>query len=186
MTVVFPRCPRGTVVTPRLVRVGGDLVSSLGGPTQRITRVGTRYAVEVELPTLDAACAARWLACPLAADTSGDTLALIMPQTLDVTAMAGVTGTGAVGTSEIVYTGPVPEVGMWLSFRVGGRHYLHQVTELIATGRMRVAPLLRVAIPAVTPLDFLTPKLEGFPDDTSWSVEFFRFIGHTFTLTESA
>ena len=70
MTVTFPTLPRGTIVSPRLVRVSGDLVSSLGGPTQRITRLGSRYAADVELPTLDPDCGARWLACPLAAEAN--------------------------------------------------------------------------------------------------------------------
>ena len=63
MTIQFPPLPRGTVVSPRLVRVGGDLLSSLGGPTQRISRSGSRYAAEVALPILDPVCAALWLAC---------------------------------------------------------------------------------------------------------------------------
>jgi hypothetical protein len=51
---------------------------------------------------------------------------------------------------------------------------------------MRVAPLLRADMPAGTALNFAEPVLEGFADDTQWSTEFFRFIGHAFTLTESA
>jgi hypothetical protein len=62
---------------------------------------------------------------------------------------------------------------------------LHTVTDLPAAGQMRVAPLLRVAI-AATPLEFVAPVLEGFVGETEWSTEFFRFVGHAFTITESA
>lgn len=185
MTVLFPLCPRGTVVTPRLMRRSGDLVSSLGGPTQRITRVGSRYAAQIRLPTLDAECAARWVACPLYAEALGETLSLTMPQTMDVSHLGAPTGTGVAGSAQVTYSGVAPAVGMWFSFQAGGRNYLHSIT-VIGDGLVMVAPLLRVNMPAGTPLEFVAPKLEGFCDDTSWEVEFFRFVGHEFTITESA
>ena len=184
--IQLPPVPRGTVVTPQLVRVSGDLVSPLGGPTQRITRLGSRYAASVELPSLDAACAARWLACPLRAEAEGATLGLVMPQMIDVEFMGAVQGTGLAGSNVIHYAGATPQPGMWFSFLYGGRHYLHLVTDLDAANTVvRIAPLLRVNIPA-TPLEFAGPILEGFVDDTSWSLEYFRFVGHKFQITENA
>ena len=137
MTVLFPPLPRGAVVSPRLVRVGGDLVSTLGGPTQRITRVGSRYAAEVQLPSLDADCAAKWLACPLQAEAQGQTLGLTMPQTLDVRLQVGNTGTGVPGSSQVTVAGPVPNQGMWFSFVSGGRNYLRQNDGRPLTPRQR-------------------------------------------------
>jgi hypothetical protein len=183
--ILLPPLPRGSSLTTRLVRVGGDLVSTLGGPTQRITRIGSRFAADVQLPTLDAECAGRWLACPLRAEALGETLGLIVPQVQDVSGQVGNTGTGASGSAAVTYTGPAPVVGMAFSVAVGGRNYLHTVTDLPAAGQMRVAPLLRVAI-AATPLEFVAPVLEGFVGETEWSTEFFRFVGHAFTITESA
>jgi hypothetical protein len=184
--IQFPVVPRGTVVTPQLIRTSGDLVSTLGGPTQRITRIGSRYAATVELPSLDAACAGRWLACPLQAEAMGDTLALVMPQMIDVSHMVPNLGTGAAGSSRVTFTATTPSVGMWFSFLANGRHYLHLITGAdAATKTATVSPLLRAPM-ANTPMDFIHPILEGFADDTSWSLEYFRFVGHKFTLTESA
>jgi hypothetical protein len=190
MSVTFPVVPRGTVITPHLVRVGGDLVSVLGGPTQRITRIGSRYAADVELPTLDPTCAAEWLACPLTAEGTGDTLILVMPQMLtDPLPPAGLTGTGTAGSNQLTYVGPAPrpKPGMWFSFMVGGRNYLHLVLAVNATTNvLTVSPLLRVS-PSATLLDFANPKLEGFcSTDIAWSLEWFRFVGHKFTITENA
>jgi hypothetical protein len=187
MTVQFPVLPRGAVVTPRLVRYGGDLISTLGGPTQRISRFGTRYAVTVELPTLDAVCAGRWLACPLAAEANGDTLTLIMPQALTVPPYAGTpTGTGPAGAVVIDILGPAAILpGTWFSFVSGGRNYLHLVTGVPNANRLTISPALRVPLNA-TALDFIAPKLEGFCEDTEWSLEWFKYVGHAFTLTESA
>ena len=187
MSVAFPVVPRGATLTPKLVRTGGDLTSSLGGPTQRITRVGTRYAVQVQLPTLDADCAAQWLSAPLEAEAIGTTLLLTMPQMIDgATDLAGVTGSGASGTNVLAVAGPLPPIGVWLSFTFGGRNYLHFVIGHPSAGHIAVSPLLRVTIPAATHLELAKPVLEGFTDDTSWSLDYFRFVGHAFTITENA
>jgi len=187
MPVTFPTIPRGTTFTPRLVRVSGDLTSPLGGPTQRITRLGSRYAADVALPSLDAACAARWLACPLRAEAEGLTLALVVPQMIKPKDLGAVTGTGAVGSDVVTYAGAAPSVGMWFSFQAGGRAYLHFVTAVDgAAHTLKVSPLLRKPMAAGTVLEFQAPVLEGFVDDTAWSLEFFRFVGHRFTITESA
>jgi hypothetical protein len=140
------------------------------------------------LPALDAPCAARWLACPLQAEALGDTLVLTMPQMIDPAGIVGaLSGTGAVGTNQVTYTGSgQPAVGMWFSVFVGGRNYLHLVTAILATNKVAVSPLLRVALSGVA-MDFAAPKLEGFPaEDTTWSLECLRFVGHRFTLTENA
>jgi hypothetical protein len=184
--MMFPNLPRGAAVKPKLVRFGGDLTSALGGPTQRITRPGTRYAVDITLPTLDADCAARWLSASLQADTVGDTVGLVMPQTIvDARTLTGVAGTGTAGTASVTVTGSVPQVGAWFSFQAGGRHYLHLVTAA-AGNVLTVSPLLRAALSG-TPLEFVAPVLEGFTDEApAWDVEFSRFTSHAFTLTESA
>lgn len=187
--IQFPILPRGSAVKPKLIRYGGDLISSLGGPTQRITRPGTRYAADIVLPTLDAACAAEWLAVPLQADTVGDTVGLVMPQTIpDMRTLTGVTGTGTAGTASVAVTGSTPEVGAWFSFIAGGRHYLHLVTAVktAAPVTLTVTPLLRASI-TTAPLEFEAPILEGFTDAApAWDVAYSRFVSQSFTVTESA
>lgn len=183
--ITFPPLPRGSLVTPHLIRTGGDLVSQLGGPTQRITRIGSRYACDVQLPTLDPDCGAQWISCPLQAEATGDTLGLVMPQTLDVgLAAQGVTGSGTAGSNTVTYTGNGPVPGLAFSIQAGGRHYLHFVTA-VGGSTLTVAPLLRVTFSLIK-LEFAAPVLEGFADDTAWSLEYFRFVGHKFTITESA
>ena len=186
MTIPFPVIPRGTTISPHLVRVGGDLVSTLGGPTQRITRIGSRYSADVQLPTLDAPCAAKWLACPLLADAAGDTLSLVMPQMVDASHLGAVLGTGAAGAYQVTFSGTAPKVGMWFSFSDGGRHYLHQIVGVDpALHTAKIAPPLRKAM-STSPMEFAHPVLEGFVDGTTWSLDYFRFVGHKFTITESA
>jgi hypothetical protein len=185
MTVQFPPCPRGTVVTTRLLRVSGDLVSTLGGPTQRITRIGSRYAADVELPSLDAECAGLWLGAALHAESHGDSLVLVVPQMIDVSLLGALNGTGARGAAQIAYVGVGLKAGMWFSFAAGGRNYLHLITSVLPGNQLGISPQLRAPM-AATPMEFAAPKLEGFCDETQWSLEWFRFVGHSFTISESA
>jgi hypothetical protein len=184
--ISLPILPRGSTVKPRLVRWGGDLTSALGGPTQRITRPGTRYAVDVELPTLDADCAARWLAATLEADAEGDTLGLVVPQTVPYQGNPNnVKGTGTAGTATLTVSGGAPPVGCWFSFSVGGRNYLHMVVNTQGSN-VTVSPALRVSISSLK-LEVVKPILEGYPaDPPTWEIEFFRFTAQSFTLQENA
>jgi hypothetical protein len=184
--IQLPTVPRGTTLKPKLIRYGGDLTSSLGGPTQRIVRLGSRYAVEVGLPSLDAVCGAEWVSCALQAEALGDTLGLAMPQTVPYVGNPNnVKGTGTAGTPNVSITGGAPPVGCWISFVANGRHYLHLMTS-VQGSTCTVSPILRASISALK-LEVVAPVLEGFPDDlTQWDVEWFRFIGHSFTLTENA
>jgi len=186
MTVALPLLPKQATVAPRLLRFGGDLLSALGGPTQRIVRLGSRFSVDVQLPTLDAECAGRWVGAMLRADTLGETVSLIVPQLGDGKVVAAAAGTGAVGASSLAITGGANmKAGLLFSFQAGGRAYLHQVTHLISATQIGIAPLLRVAINGAA-LNFATPTVEGFVEETAWSVEFLRFVGQSFSLTENA
>ena len=109
-----------------------------------------------------------------------------MPQMVDASHMGAVTGTGAAASNAVTYVGSTPSAGMWFSFVAGGRNYLHLITAVDQAGKVaRVAPLLRKPMNGHH-MEFVAPKLEGFVDDTTWSLEYFRFVGHKFTLTESA
>jgi len=186
MTVALPLLPKQATVAPRLLRFGGDLLSALGGPTQRIVRMGSRFSVDVQLPTLDAECAGRWVAALLQADTLGQTVSLIVPQLGDGKVVGAATGTGNAGASSLAISGGANlKAGLLFSFQAGGRFYLHQVTNIVSATEVGIAPLLRVGINGLA-LDFATPKVEGFVEETAWSVEFLRFVGQSFSLTENA
>src|SRR3546814_13730708 len=48
-------------MTPRLLDWGADQAPVLGGPMQRITRLGSRHAVDVQMPPMDYPDAMAWL-----------------------------------------------------------------------------------------------------------------------------
>lgn len=183
MSVALPELPRAARFAPRLIRAGGDLKSSLGGPTQRISRLGSRYAVDVALPTMDLACGQAWVAAQLQAEAIGATVRLALPQRRDLP--TGVTATGASGSTLVDVTGAggaAIVAGMLFSFESGGVSYLHMVTG-VDGAELSVAPRLRAALAGA--LEFEAPQVEGFLEETSWSVELLRFVGQTFTITEA-
>lgn len=183
MSVDLPQLPRLAKYAPRLIRAGGDLKSTMGGPTQRISRLGSRYMVGVELPTMDLDCGQAWVAAQLKAEAEGETVRLALPQRRALP--TGVTATAAAGATVIgaARTGGVPIVaGMLFSFVAGGASYLHMVTGAEG-GAVSIAPRLRVLLSAS--LEFENPVIEGFLDDTSWNVERLRFIGQSFAITEA-
>lgn len=55
MSVTLPTTPSPRSLTPRLVTARAELRSAFGGSTQRINRLGSRWAFEVELPPMTAA-----------------------------------------------------------------------------------------------------------------------------------
>jgi hypothetical protein len=179
--VALPTLPRLAKITPKLVRFGGDLTSITGGPTQRVSRLGTRFSIQVDLPTMDAACAATWIAAQLQAEAEGKTLRLALPQ-FGISAAAPTVGAGA-GAALSVSSAAGIAVGMWFSFVASSHAYLHAVTAISGTD-LSVAPQLRVD-PAGLGLNFAAPVVEGFDDGAAWSMEMLRFVGQSFMLSEN-
>lgn len=181
MPIDLPALPRQATLEVRLQDFGGDLTPVLGGPVQRLSRLGSRLAVEVTLPTLDLACARTWIAARMRAKAEGQTLRLTLRQLggspADRAAVSGV------GTSVAVGSAAGIEVGHLFSFVVGGVSYLHQVTA-ISGGNLSVAPMLR-ASPAGQTLNFVAPRIEGLVDGGEWSLERLRFVGQRFSLAEA-
>ncbi len=185
MAIDLPALPRGSTIAPRGLRFGGDLRSVLGGPTQRMTRLGSRFAVDVDMPKMAAPCAAGLIAARLRAETLGDTLRLPIPQNGNGSAAGAPTATGGAINSAVLTKagGGAIAVGMFFSFVAGGRSYLHMVTS-VAGATLGVAPLLR-ASPVGHVLNFAAPVIEGLVDETAWTLERLRVIGQRFTITEA-
>lgn len=181
--VTLPLPPRLAKISPRLLRFGGDLTSALGGPSQRISRLGSRFAVRVDLPAMDLDCGRQWIAARTKAEAEGSTARLVLAQA-DAAGVVGVTASaGGAGASLPVSSVAGISVGLFFSFVVSGHAYLHQVTG-IAGGTLAIAPLLRVTPAAGNALEFAAPVVEGLLDDVAWDLDLMRFIGQSFTLTE--
>lgn len=197
MAIALPTLPLNAEVKQRLVRFGGDLTPPLGGPVSRLSRMGSRYAIDVSLPALDDQ-AEDWLSARLDADTVGATLVLTWPtQPSDAVLGAPVmNGAGQLGaTLSIGGLAPYAYVPAFrfFSFSDGTRNYLHS-TRRSATAdgsgvaAVPIAPMLRVSPPNGAVAEFGAPKLEGLIDGQTidWDLKVLRWIGTSFTLAENA
>ena len=183
--VMLPALPRTAKVRPRVLRFGNDLTPALGGPSQRLLRLGARFSIEVTLPPLGDACARAWLAARMRSEADGSTVRLALPQRAarPVGAVAGGTANAAQIFADFLPGGSgVIEPGMLFSFVADGRSYLHMVTTT-AGGGIGVAPRLRVGF-ELENLEFENPVVEGYLDEVAWDLEALRFTGQSFVLTE--
>lgn len=198
MSVSLPNLPDLVQVSARLVDFQSVLTPILGGPVQTIQRLGARFAVDVTLPPLEPADAAKFLAARMKARAENDTLTLAWPQAEIWSVIGGspvVNGAGQAGArlniSGLTANQVVP-AGRFFSFQAGGRHYLHMTTlQVTANGagqvQLHVAPLLRVSPPAGAALNFSAPIVEGLLTGTlEWSLERLRWTSTAFTLSENA
>lgn len=178
----LPPLPRLAMVEVELMDFGGDLTSPLGGPTQRILRLGSRFMARVQMPALDLACAGAWLAVRNRAKAEGLPVRMGIKQLGDGS-VAGTPNAVAGAGTELELSAPGATVGLLFSFVKSGVSYLHQVTA-VAGVDINVAPALR-ADPAGLALEFAAPEIEGLMNSASWSVAMARFAGQTFTVTEA-
>lgn len=197
MSIALPAVPSTATIKSRLVTFNALLTPTLGGPSQRVGRLGARYAVDVDIPTLDAAQARSWVARRLKSETELLTLTLAWPQPPFTQALGApvVDGAGQTG-SRLAVRGltagvAIPE-GVFFSFAAGGRNYLHCVTTAGAadgTGRatLAIGPLLRASPADGAALQTAAPLVEGFLDGTTvdWTVDTLTWAGVSFTLTEN-
>ena len=192
MTIQLPVLPLTAQLKARVVQFGADLTPPLGGPTLRVRRLGSRYALDVGLPDMDD-CGDAWIAACLAADAENDTLSLVWPRTAarDALPAPAVAADGQAGSTLSVspLAAPLPILSFF-SFTANGRSYLHSTTAANAAGAtvLSIAPMLRASPPSGQPLNFQTPTIEGYAtgNATEWAQQLMRWKTLSFTLQENA
>lgn len=195
MSVTLPTTPAPADANPRLLDWGGDPESSLGGPTQRVERIGSRFALDVILPEMTAETAANWIPDLLEAKRSSGVLAF--PQLGLPVGDEGaprVNGAGQLGTSLAIDGLPASKVvrkGWAFSIITNGRRYLHMIKANVTASAggaatLTIEPPLRRAPSDNAVVELAVPKIEGFPrgNETGWNVNTAMNVGLSFTLVE--
>ncbi|MBX7496758.1 hypothetical protein K3172_12905 [Qipengyuania sp. 6B39] len=186
--------PRAIAWVP--VDFGGMQKSALGGSTQRINRLGNRWALGVTMPVLEADEAERWAADLTRGLREGVRLTLVQPDM--PTGSPGtvlVNGAAQSGTSLICdgfNPGYVLRKGQFFSLLSGGRRYVHKIATAQRVGAsgeatLDIEPPLRVEPADDDTVELGLPQIEGLLSaPQGWNYEPDRLArGFDFTIEEA-
>jgi hypothetical protein len=194
MSVTLPTTPSPKSLTPRLITARAELRSAFGGSTQRINRLGSRWAFDVELPAMTAKNALAWSDLL----TEADTCILNLPEPGIKIGASGtplVNGASQTGAS-LITDGWTPRYyipkGKWFSVSVGSLLYLYQTMAAVTAdsagaATLSIRPLLRASPADNAALKINPAKVEGFVSlsDGAMSISVARLVeGLSFTIEE--
>ena len=175
---------------------GTFLTPGLGGPVQRINRLGDRFRIAVTMPPMKQKTARQWLTALTRGKREGVRMEFPMPD-FDPGSPGTVliNGAGQTGSSLIV-DGAQPQYpfreGQPFSILTGGKHHLYFVAEeVIANGSgqatLTLTTMLRRPHADNDPCHFAKPMIEGFVmgDELSWQISLDRLFGFQFDIAES-
>ena len=194
MSVTLPTSPAPRSITPRLITARAELRSAFGGSVQRINRLGSRWAFDVDLPPMTHAAALDWVDLL----TEADTAILNLPEpgiTIGSPGTPLVNGASQTGSSLVTdgwTNGYVIPKGKWFSVSVSSLLYLYQTTAAVtASGAgaatLTVRPMLRASPADNAALNVNPATVEGFVSvpDGAFGISVNRLVeGLTFTLEE--
>lgn len=184
---------------PFLRDFGGVLTPFLGGPEQRINRLGTRFGIRVTLPAMRTRDQALIVQSRLLRARE-DRLRMEWPQPdFDVGApgaprvSAGVTAGMSVPLKGLT-PGYIVKEGQMLSIVRGARRYMHMFAAdgTVTTGGTLAAtiwPMIRASLLNNDVVELAPPMIEGLVspgDELSWQISVDRLASFSFTVAESA
>lgn len=186
MAVVFPQIPIGSQTSVTMKSSSVDQTPFLGGPMQRIKRLGDRWIYEVQCRPMQSRQAGAFVGA-LLQGLSDKVLCEIKISGYDLSAFADGTATSGAGRS-IVHAGGggVKFRGQYFSLVKDGVRYLHMITSV--TGQtLGFVPALKVPITGGEVLEFGAPKIEGFLEggEQTWTVGLVQNLGVSFHIVEA-
>jgi hypothetical protein len=175
---------------------GAFLTPGLGGPVQRINRLGDRFRISATMPPMPTKTGRKWVARLIRGKREGVRMEYPL---LDFA--PGATGTilingAAQAGSSLIVDGATPQYvfreGQPFSILTGGKHHLYFVaTETVANGSgqatLPLTTMLRRPHADNDPCHFAKPMIEGFVmgDELSWNLSIHHLIGLQFDIAES-
>ncbi|MHB8283902.1 MAG: hypothetical protein ACYDD1_04425 [Caulobacteraceae bacterium] len=202
--VTLPSTPAPVGAEASLVSKATEMSGPLGGPTQRVLRVGSRFKVDFTFGDMTYDQARQWIARTLAAEAAP--AAMIFPQrgfratspdgvgsTVSVKgAQTATTNTGGVLSIKGGLAGFELVSGQFfhINATVDGRRYLHQIRDdatfaADGTATLAIQPPLRFVPADGDTTEWVNPMMEGFiTTGWTWTIELVRRVGLKFTLTE--
>jgi hypothetical protein len=193
--ITLPTAPIFVVGSPRLSSYGVDQKSQMGGATQRILRLGSRFAIDVAYPPMAYSDAQTFIS--MLVQSEGTAVAVPFPQrglTIGTPGSFVVNGAANAGQSLAVRGGAanyVFQTGQFFSVITGGRRSLYMCTAQTTmsgtgTGTIPIAPIIRTTPSDGDTVEVAQPYLEGFVPMSAakWSIEMLKRVGIAFTVEE--
>jgi len=179
-----------------LVDYGSTLTPTLGGPSQRVNRMGSRFRMNVTMPPLQGANGRKFVSRLIRGKSEGVRLPLpLLDFDPGVPGSPLVDGSGQAGMTLALKSatpGYAFREGQFFSVVTGGKHHLHPVASevIVASDGMVDVPLgimLRAQHLDGDALHVSEPMAEGFidGDEVMWNLALGNFIGISFGLTEA-
>lgn len=173
MAALLPTSPKPASLTPVPMRAVNELTPAFGGPLARITRLGSRWAFNVEMPVMSYAESLGFRALlddgpvRLAIDQPGIDLSGIGTPVVD-----GAGQTGSTLDIRGCNNGVTIPAGAFMPVTTNGKPYLYEVAEAVTTAgggaAVKVRPLLRISPDDGDAVALAAPFIEGFatvPED---------------------
>lgn len=196
MTVLtLPTSPGYKTGAPRLLSFGVDQKSAMGGATQRILRLGSRFAIDVEYAPMSYSDAQTFIAFMV--QSEANPIALTFPQRgLNIGSPGSpvVNGSGQTGSSLVLRNcagGYGFQVGQFFDFITAGRRSLHMITAATnanggGVATLAIAPMLRTSPNDNDTVEVASPYIEGFLPlgAARWSIEMLTRVGVKLTIEE--
>lgn len=196
MSIALPTTFAAEDLSPYLVDFGGDLVPILGGVTQRIDRLGSRWAVEVTLPPMDPDEARLWVSRLVQAKAADGYMPWPQPTEVGDEGVPRVNGAGQAGTVLAIDglpPGKALKEGWFFSVITGGRRYLYMIAaDVVANASggavLTVEPMLRTRPADNAVIELAEPMIEGAiqGDRVGWKIHQLIDYGVSFVLAERA
>lgn len=182
--------------SPSLVDYGGVLRSAIGGATQKIDRLGSRFRVDLTYPPMTEIDGRIFVSRLIRAKREG--LRIEYPLLSVDQGLPGsplIDGAGQTGFA-LVAKGFTPNYvgkeGFWFSIESDGQHYLHNVTANFAAddageATIDLFPALRIPFADEDVLHFAKPMIEGLVDgdEIGWTLSLAHHIEFSVAIEES-
>lgn len=198
MSILLPTSPGIRVAKPRLRDFGAWLEPVMGGPAQRLNRIGNRFAVDIQVATSSSTTTGRIIAARLMRGLTEGVL-LPFPQDFDpgnVGANVAVNGAAQQGSTLNLKGFPAGYVvgeGQYFSIIYAGRRYVHASAAdapVAANGTVAlpIFPMLRISPNDAAVCEFAEPMIEGFisGNQLEYQLQTAPYLDVSFTVLEAA
>lgn len=192
--ILLPASPAVRSARPKVLSFGSVLTPFLGGPSQRLNRLGTRFAMTVSMPPMPAEKARAWVAA-LAQGLEAGVL-MPIPQDIDVGDPGAPLVSAAVTAGMLLplkglKPGYRTKAGQFLSVIRGDRRYVHiftadQVASGSGTMQASIWPMMRTGFLVDGIVEIAKPMIQGWTESFEWDVLTAPWVQlPDFTITEA-